>query len=100
MGDPRVREGVSLERLAKQTFTDAEVKIEPMVFCLDATPAVLAREVAGFFYASFVVALQEQDHMLEQLERFFTKQGKGNRCRFSLPVNKLVVCLSPDIDRG
>ena len=100
LGDPRVREGVSLERLAEQTFTDAEVKIEPMIFCLDATPDVLAREVAGFFYASFVVAPQEQDHMLEQLERFFTKQGKGNRCRFSLPVNKLVVCLSPDIARG
>ena len=100
LGDPRVRDGVSLERLVRQAFTDAEVKIEPVVFYLDATPDVLAREVAGFFYASFVVAPKEHDHMLEQLEKFFVEQGKGNRCRFSLPVNKLVVCLSPDIDRG
>lgn len=100
LGDPRVREGASLERLAKQTFTDAEVEIEPLVFYLDATPDVLAREVAGFFYASFVVAPQDKDHMLMQLERFFEKQRKGNQCRFSLPVNKLVVCLSPSIGRG
>ena len=100
LGDRRVREGVSLRQLAKQTFTDAEVKIEPLLFYLDATPDVLAREVAGFFYASFVIAPQAQAYMLEQLERFFAKQGDGNQSRFSLPVNKLVVCLSPEIDRG
>ena len=100
LGDPRVREGESLERLVKQTFAGAEVKIESEVFYMKSSPKVLASEVAGFFYASYVLNPEDHNCMLQQIESFFEKQQKGNQCKFSLPVNKLVVRHSPDIGPG
>ena len=91
LGDPRVRSARSLEQLAIETFKNASVSIEPLVFNLYATPDVLAREAAGFFYASFVLSASAHHKMLQELEGLFAEQGKAEKCRFALPVNKLVI---------
>ena len=91
LGDPRVRDGHTLEQLAIDSFPGASVTIEPLVFDLYTSPDVLAREAAGFFYASFVLSPSAHLKMLQELEALFTRQGKGDESRFALPVNKLVI---------
>ena len=91
LGDPLVRDGHSLEQLAIDSFNGASITIEPLVFDLCASPNILAREAAGFFYASFVLSGSAHKQMLQELEALFTRQGKGEKSRFSLPVNKLVI---------
>lgn len=91
LGDPRVRASEDLRQLAFESFKDAMVDVEPAVFDLYATPKILAREVAGFFYASFVVSTSSHRQMLLKLEDLFAQQKKIENTRFALPVNRLVV---------
>ena len=91
LGDPRVRTGQALKQLAAKSFEGAQVDIEPLVFDLHASPDVLAREVAGFFYASFMLSPPAHRQMLKELEALFAEQRKADRSRFSLPVNRLVI---------
>ena len=91
LGDPLVRDANTLKKLAIDSFQEASVTIEPLVFDLYMSPDVLAREAAGFFYASFVLSASEHQQMLQELEALFTRQGKGDESRFALPVNKLVI---------
>lgn len=90
LGDPRVRASKDLKQLVYETFEDANIKIEPAVFELYASPSALAREAAGFFYASFVLSDQTHRQMLEDLELLFAVQP-SEPSRFALPVNRLTV---------
>ena len=54
LGDPRVRTAAGLKELAAKTFADSDINITPLLLSLKAAPDILAREAAGFFYASFV----------------------------------------------
>ena len=90
LGDPRVRASKDLKQLVYETFEDANIKIEPAVFELYASPSALAREAAGFFYASFVLSDQTHRQMLEDLELLFAVQPI-EPSRFALPVNRLTV---------
>lgn len=91
LGDPRVRTGQALKQLAIESFEGAQLNIEPMVFDLHAPPDVLAREAAGFFYASFMLSPPAHRQMLEELEALFAGQRQAGRSRFALPVNRLVI---------
>jgi ubiquinone/menaquinone biosynthesis C-methylase UbiE len=91
LGDPRVRTAAALKELAAQSFIGADIKIMPMVLSFYASPDTLAREAAGFFYASFVLSAAVHQQMLIDLESHFsTNQQDGSSC-FTLPVNRLVI---------
>jgi hypothetical protein len=91
LGDPRVRRAGGLKELAKRTFDDADINITPLLFSLNAEPEILAREVAGFFYASFVLSNDGHRKMLIELENYFsTHQQDGSSC-IVMPANLLTV---------
>ena len=91
LGDPRVRTTQALGELVGATFGDVNIHIEQLVFNLRANPNVLAKEVAGFFYASFLLPAPAYQQLLEQLAAQFGRQKSGDKCKFALPVNKLIV---------
>lgn len=91
LGDPRVRTAAALQELTAKTFVDADIEITPLVLSLDAAPDILAREAAGFFYASFVLSADGHRQMLVDLERHFSAHLQDGTSRFTLPVNRLVV---------
>jgi ubiquinone/menaquinone biosynthesis C-methylase UbiE len=91
LGDARVRTTAALAALVQQSFAGAQVQIEPAVVSLQAAPAVLAQEAAGFFYASFVLSAPARAQMLRELESLFAAQGPDSESRFSMPINRLVV---------
>ena len=91
LGDPRVRTSKDLKQLAFGSFKCAQVHIDSSVFDLYDMPDVLAREAAGFFYASFVLSTSAHNQMLRELEEFFAGRNKNEGSSFSLPVNRLVV---------
>ena len=91
LGDPRVRTAAGLQKLTAETFEDFDINITPITLSFDEAPSVLAREAAGFFYASFVLSPKEFSQMLTDLEKYFiTKQQDGISC-FTMPVNRLVI---------
>ena len=91
LGDPRVRTAAGLQKLTAETFEDFDINITPITLSFDETPSVLAREAAGFFYASFVLSPKEFSQMLTDLEKYFiTNQQDGISC-FTMPVNRLVI---------
>ncbi len=91
MGDARVRTTAALEELVQAVFDDAQVQIEPAVVSLHAAPDTLAREAAGFFYASFVLSASAHGQMLRELEAFFAAQQSNGQSRFAMPINRLLV---------
>ena len=91
LGDPRVRTAEELHKLTAETFIDFDINITPITLSFNAAPNILAREAAGFFYASFVLSPNDFSRMLTDLEKYFiTKQQDGISC-FTMPVNRLVV---------
>jgi len=95
MGDARVRTTAALAVLVQSIFEDAEIQIEPGIVNYHAAPKVLAREAAGFFYASFVLSPTAHTRMLSELEEIFTAQGLNGQSRFEMPINRLSVRLVP-----
>lgn len=91
LGDPRVRKAGALRALAAETFVGADITIAPFVLRLKAAPDVLAREAAGFFYASFVLSPAGHRRMLDDLEGHFAARTQDGDGCFTLPVNRLVV---------
>jgi SAM-dependent methyltransferase len=91
LGDPRVRTAGALQELAAQSFVEADIKIMPIVLSLKAAPDLLAREAAGFFYASFVLSAAGHRQMLVDLESHFAANLQDGESCFTLPVNRLVV---------
>jgi len=91
LGDPRVRTTAGLQKLTAETFEDFDINITPITVSFNAAPSILAREAAGFFYASFVLSPNDFSQMLTNLEKYFiTNQKDGVSC-FTMPVNRLVV---------
>jgi len=91
LGDPRVRTTDGLQKLTAETFVDFDINITPITLSFNAVPSILAREAAGFFYASFVLSPTDFSTMLTDLEKYFiTNQQDGISC-FTMPINLLVV---------
>jgi SAM-dependent methyltransferase len=91
LGDARIREAPALAALMEESFHGADVRIEPAVVSLDAPPDTLAREAAGFFYASFVLSPPARRQMLGEIAALFAGQAVSGQGRFSMPINRLVV---------
>ena len=91
LGDPRVRTAEGLRQLVAKIFVDFDISITPVLLSLDAAPEILAREAAGFFYASFVLSVAEHRQMLLELENHFSANTKNGDSCFFMPVNLLVV---------
>jgi ubiquinone/menaquinone biosynthesis C-methylase UbiE len=91
LGDPRVRTATELQKLTAETFKDFNINITPINLNFNAAPRVLARETAGFFYASFVLSLSEFNDMLTDLEKYFIMNQQDGISCFTMPVNRLVV---------
>ena len=91
LGDPRVRSEKSLNNLVKKIFNDCEIKITSHSLTFKQTPNVLAKEVAGFFYASLVLSSKHYDVLVSKLSDYFNKISIDGLSCFSLPVNRLVV---------
>ncbi|MGB5831007.1 MAG: class I SAM-dependent methyltransferase [Thiohalocapsa sp.] len=91
MGDARVRTTASVATLVRDSFDGARVEIEPAVVSLHAAPDVLAREAAGFFYASFALSPAAHAEMLAELVSFFAARASDGDGGFSMPINRLSV---------
>lgn len=91
LGDPRVRNSKDLKELAFEAFKGAQIDIESVIFEMDSSPDILAREVAGFFYASFILSTSAHHKMLADLEDHFAGPQKIDYSRFALPANRLIV---------
>ena len=91
LGDARVRATEDLQELVEKTFVGSDINIAPVVFSFNAAPDLLAREAAGFFYASFVLSTAEYLQMLNELENHFATNLKNGNGSFFMPVNCLIV---------
>jgi ubiquinone/menaquinone biosynthesis C-methylase UbiE len=91
LGDPRVRTSKGLQELVAEIFVDHDINITPIILSFNAAPDVLAREAAGFFYASFVLSASDHRQMLTDLENYFAANQQGGATCFFMPVNRLVV---------
>ena len=91
LGDPRVRTAEALKKLVAKAFVDSDIRITPVLLSFNAAPEILAREAAGFFYASFVLSVAEHRQMLLELENHFSANMQNDGCSFFMPVNLLVV---------
>ena len=91
LGDPRVRTTQGLQKLTAETFEDFDIKITPITVSFNAAPTVLAREAAGFFYASFVLSPSDFKKMLTDLEKYFIMNQQDGISCFTMPINRLVV---------
>jgi len=91
LGDPRVRTAEGLQKLTAEVFVDFDIDITPITLNFNAAPKILAREAAGFFYASFVLSPTDFSQMLTDLEKYFIATQKDGISCFTMPVNRLVV---------
>ena len=91
LGDPRVRTAKGLSKLVTKIFVNPDINIVPLLFSLRATPDKLARQVAGFFYASFVLSVAGHRKMLVDLENNFSAKLLDGMGCFIMPVNRLVI---------
>ena len=91
LGDPRVRSTESLRELIEGEFSAAELHVEPIILTWEATPALLARAAAGFFYASLVLSEKLHAEMLDELQLLFATQHTRKKACFSMPINRVLV---------
>ena len=91
LGDKRVRTAQGLKKIMSKAFVDSIISIKPLLFRLNGTPEILAREAASFFYASFVLSVSEHRHMIYELENHFSANMQNGDSYFFMPANLLVV---------
>ena len=91
LGDPRIRTMEGLNELAMHTFIDPDITITPGLVSLNAAPEILARQVAGFFYASFVLSVTGHSQMIDDLENYFCARLNNGLSCFVMPINRLIV---------
>ena len=91
LGDPRVRTAAGLKELVEEIFIDSDINIIPVLLSLNAAPDILAREAAGFFYASCVLSATDHHQMLVDLENHFSTNLQDGASCFTMPINYLVI---------
>jgi len=91
LGDPRVRTDAALHALVAAAFPAASIEIRSTVVTLRASPDVLAREAAGFFYAIYVLSPEAKMALLADLEAFFANRAVDGVGVFAMPINQLIV---------
>ena len=91
LGDLRVRNSIELHKVAFKSFSNAEVNITNHLLYFSDCPKALAIEVAGFFYASFVLSIKGHKNMTMELENYFLSRIDKGISRFTMPVNLLLV---------
>ena len=95
LGDPRIRSNASLSNLISETFPRATVKIETNVVSMEGPIDEVTKTAAGFFYASFILPSDIRGAMLSKLSELLViskQRGElGNRGRFVMPINRLVI---------
>ena len=94
LGDPRVRDADKLHKLVSDVFLSSKIQINSLVLKYKALPETLAREVAGFFYASFVLSEEEHLLMIDDLTQYFKAIASDGNSLFYMPVNHLTVTAS------
>jgi len=91
IGDSRIRKMNSLYTLSKEIFVGSTIKIIPHILNLNASSKELAREVSGFFYASYVLSSKSHKKMLLELEDYFISKFKTGCSVYSMPINLLII---------
>jgi ubiquinone/menaquinone biosynthesis C-methylase UbiE len=91
LGDPRVRTVEGINELATKIFVDFDLAITPLLLSLNASPDKLARDVAGFFYASFVLSAEGHCQMLDDLKNYLSSHLKDDLSCFNMSVNLIVI---------
>ena len=91
LGDLRVRNSIELYEVAFKSFSNAEININNHLLYFSDCPKTLAIEVAGFFYASFVLSIKGHKNMIMELENYFLSRIDKGISRFTMPVNLLSV---------
>lgn len=92
LGDVRTRDTASLLELVKTHFKGALIIVEHDVLELTGEPSTLAKEVSGFFYATFVLTKENKVKMLKEIEKLFESQyRKDHVSSFKMPINRLKV---------
>ena len=91
LGDPRIRTMEGLNELVMNTFSDPDITIIPGLVSFNEAPEKLARQVAGFFYASFVLSVIDHSEMIDDLENYFSAQLNHGLSWFVMPINRLIV---------
>ncbi len=91
LGDARVRNAKELKELALKTFYDSKVTITEHLLYFHDYPRSLARKVAGFFYASFVLSVKGHKRMLIELEKHFSSKLSNGLGSFIMPVNCICI---------
>ena len=86
LGDSRVRTVSGIHELASKVFLDPHIIVKPLLLSFKETPYILAREVAGFFYSSFILSVEGHKQMLIELENYFSLQLKDGLSCFTMPV--------------
>ena len=66
-----MRSASSLNQLAKEIFTDADITISSHILSMRDTPNILAEEVSKFFYASLVLSVDERKKLISELKDYF-----------------------------
>jgi len=91
LGDARARNLKDLKNLALQKFDNSEVTITKHILYFRDYPSSLARKVARFFYASYVLSIEGYKGMLIDLEKYFSYNlNKGLGC-YIMPVNRIYI---------
>ena len=91
LGDVRVRNSKDLKKLALKTFSYSKVTITPHVLYFSDYPKPLAREVAKFFYASFILSKKVHSKMLKELEKYFSSSLNKGLGSYMMPINLLYI---------
>ena len=86
-----MRTAAGLKELVEGIFIDPDINITPVLLSFNAAPDILAREAAGFFYASCVLSAADHYQMLVDLEDHFAANLQGGASCFTMPVNYLVI---------
>jgi ubiquinone/menaquinone biosynthesis C-methylase UbiE len=91
LGDSRIRTAKGAQELMEEIFINYNIKVRSVLLSLIAKPPILARETAGFFYASFVIPPTIYNDMLSELENYFASTQKNGAGCFFMPVNFLTI---------
>lgn len=95
LGDPRVRSAQDLMGLANAAFPGAAMRVDSSVVRLTGPKDDVAREAAGFFYASFTLVPDARKVMLTELANLLAKDCDPALVTFAMPINRLMVDLPP-----